>query len=99
MVTPVTEYPQGPSDSLGDTVSQAPKTYNGYVYEGFEKVLNFNGAEELSNMKIYLRGDDAAAIANTSLISCASAVKQRIIAKKIYRGRDADVIIGVIYLP
>lgn len=99
MVTPVTEFPKGEVDSLGDAVEKPSKTYRGYAYEGFEKVLNFSGEEELSNMQIYLRGQDASEIANTSLISCASAVKQRIIAKKLYRGRDGVVVLGVVYLP
>lgn len=99
MCTPLTVYPQGASDSLGDTTEAASVTYNGYVYENIEKVLNNLGQEELSNMQIYLRGDDADAIATTSLVSCLDVVKSRILARKIYRGREAAKVIGILYLP
>lgn len=98
-VTPVVVYPQGSATSMGDTTDGTPATYHGYVYESAVVVINFMGQEELSNMQIYLTGDDAKAIALTSLVTCLDATKQRIIARKIYRGRQAATIIGILYLP
>jgi hypothetical protein len=98
-VTPVTIYPQGNPDSMGDTVEGAAVNYLGYVYENAVVVINAMGKEELSNMQIYLKGDEAKAVALTSLVTCLDATKQRIIARKVYRGRQAAEVIGILYLP
>ena len=98
-VTPVIVYPQGNANSMGDTTDSTPVTYHGYVYESAVIVINSMGQEELSNMQIYLTGNDAAAIALTALVTCLSAVKQRVVARKIYRGRQAATVIGILYLP
>lgn len=95
----VTVYPQSPVDSLGDSTDQTPYTYNGYLYESAEKIVNYTGEEDVSNIQIYLRGSEASLIDIHSLISCGSAVKQRILTRKLYRGRNASLVIGVLYLP
>lgn len=76
-----------------------PSFYMGYVYENAVVVINALGQEELSNTQIYLKGDAVQAIALTSLISCLDVTKQRIIARKIYRGRQGAPVIGMLYLP
>jgi hypothetical protein len=98
-VTPVTIYPQGQTDSMGDTTEGTPITYLGYVYENAIAIINALGKEELSNMQIYLKGTEAGAIALTSLVTCLDVTKQRIIARKIYRGRRGSQVIGILYLP
>lgn len=99
MTIPVIEETQAASDSLGDTTAGQTKNHLGYVYMGKEIVLNYEGKEELSSTQIYLDGAEAEMIQTTSLISCLDLVKQRIISKKIYRGRNGALIIGVLYLP
>lgn len=99
MVTPVTVYPQSATDSMGDTTPLPAVLYHGYVYVGQEVVLNMEGKEELSSMQIYLQGSDADLIDVHSLVSCLENVQQRIIAKKVYRGRQGAKVIGVLYLP
>lgn len=84
---------------MGDTVAGTPVTYYGYVYEHPEIIINSLGQEELSGMQIYLKGDDASAIALSSKITCLSVTNSRIIAKKVYRGRAAAAVIGMVYLP
>ncbi len=98
-VTPVTIYPQGNPNSMGDTVEGTAVTYYGYVYENAVVVINAMGKEEVSNMQIYLKGDEAEAVSPTSLVTCLDATKQRIIARKVYRGRQAAQVIGMLYLP
>lgn len=98
-VTPVTVYTQGNTDSMGDTTEGASVTYYGYVYYKSVVVINSMGKEETSNMQIYLKGDEAEAIALTSLVTCLDATKQRIIARNVYRGRRGAQVIGIVYLP
>lgn len=99
MVMPVIVYPQGGANSMGDTEDGTPTTLHGYVYENAEKVINMAGEEELSNMQIYLQGDEAKSVALSSLISCLDAIKSRIISREVYYGRQGAAIIGVLYLP
>lgn len=99
MTTPVIIYPQGQIDSLGESVESPPVTYYGYVYEGIERIVNDVGEEVLSNMQIYLRGDEAAQIDIHSEVSCLDVVKSRIISRKVFRGRGGAKVIGVLYLP
>lgn len=98
-VFPVTEHIQDVGDSLGDSIEAGTLEYKGYYYEGFEKVLNDNGEEELSHMQVYLRGEDAIKIHNNSKISCGRVEKQRIVTRQVYYGRDGAPVIGVLYLP
>ncbi len=84
---------------MGDTTDSAPVSYFGYVYYKSVVVINPMGKEEVSNMQIYLKGDEAEAIALTSLVSCLDVVKQRIIARNVYRGRQGAQVIGMLYLP
>lgn len=98
-VTPVTIYPQGKPDSMGDMIAGTAITYHGYVYENSVVAINSMGKEELSSMQIYLQGTDAAAVALTSLVTCLDVTKQRIISRKIYRGVQGVPVIGMLYLP
>lgn len=87
------------SDSLGDTTTQEPITYKGYLYEHNEKVLNALGQEVLSGMQIYLRGEDVQAIDIHSKISCDQVKNSPILARAVYRGKKGSRVIGVLYLP
>lgn len=98
-VFPIKEHTKQAADSLGETLPGPVLEYKGYYYEGFERVLNTLGQEELSHMQIYLRGEDAVQIQLSSTISCGSVQEQRIVSKKVYYGRDGSPVIGVLYLP
>lgn len=98
-VTPFTEHVQGKPDSLGDTDPGENIEYRCFLVESFEKVLNELGAETLSGMQLYVRGEDAIKIHNDSKFTCGAAVKQSLIAKKTFRGREGAPVIGVLYLP
>ncbi|MEG1543471.1 MAG: hypothetical protein RR382_02950 [Tannerellaceae bacterium] len=99
MGTSVLVYPQSASDSMGDTTDGPSELYYGYVYENTETVLNNLGKEELSHMQIYLRGEDADKIAQTSLVTCRGVIQSRIVARKVYSGRANAKVIGILYLP
>lgn len=98
-VSKMTEHRQSKPDSLGDTKPGEDVEYRCYYYTGFEKIVNADGEECISNMQIYVKGEDAVSIRNDSTISCDAAVKQKILSIRVYRGRAGAPVIGVIYLP
>lgn len=99
MNTPISIISQGNVNSLGDTVDGTTVIYNGYVYENAVKVLNPLGEEVLSNTQIFLRGQDIADVDINSLVSYDQVSRQHIIARKLYRGKQRALIIGILYLP
>lgn len=97
--TLVTVHPQSVSDSLGDTVELPEQTFYGYVFEDMEKVVTANGDEVISGTQIYLKGSDMESIDIHSKVTCNQAIKQPILSRKLYRGRNSEAFIGILYLP
>lgn len=97
--TPLVEHTQEVTDSFSDSQEGLQKSYLCYFYEGGTRVLNSLGQEELSNVQLFLRGEDIVQVQESSKITCKHLVQQRIITKKIYYGPGEIPVIGVIYLP
>lgn len=98
-VTPVVVYPVGNKDSSGDRMIEEPFTLYGYVYDENQVVTNNMGEKEISTRQIYLPKEEITKVDSTSLVSCLTTKKSRIIIRQEYRGRHGKTYMGVLYLP
>jgi hypothetical protein len=96
---PVTVYPVGNKDSVGDREVGTPYEILGYVYDEDVVLTNYLGEKELSTRQVYLPEDDITDIPGTYLISCLDNHKSHIIKRQEFRGRHGKTLIGVLYLP
>lgn len=99
MNMPFTVFAKALPDSMGDRAETRPATYYGYIQETIQNVINSEGKEELSNLQIYIAGDDGVGISPDSEITCLTHVKQRIIKRAIFYNKNGSPDVAVLYLP
>lgn len=99
MTTPFKVISKGNVDSMGDREDDSTRTLFGYVQETIQTVINNEGKEELSNLQIYITGEDGVSISPDSEITCLDHVNQRIIKRAIYYNKNSVPDVGVLYLP
>ncbi len=99
MTTPFTVIKLAQADSMGDKEIISTQTKYGYVQETIQTIINNEGKEELSNLQIYITGEDGVAISPDSEITCLNHESQRIIKRAIYYNKDSQPDVAVLYLP
>lgn len=98
-VHPFKEFRKGGKDSLGDAEAALLHEFRAYIHSDLQEFKDENGNLRISNMQIYLRGEDAVQISADSVITCGEAVKMPILHRQLYYGAAGACVIGVLYLP
>lgn len=97
-VTPVTIYKQSAPNSMAETQDLDVLDFNGYVYNATKVVINKQGREEVSDMQIYMDGEDIVQIEANDLVSCMNKTRTEPLKVEYYFLPEGVPGVGVIYL-